>query len=272
MTIKYPASFEGKLAKNPTIRAAIDTSIGVVSDLLQVSTLPFFPDYTGHGVDHLSSVLAIVDKLIAKKSRSEFTPEDAAVLTFSVLLHDLALHLSEAGFETLLSTKSPFHSTIGHDWNDTFTDFLSEAKHWDEYSLAAVFGVDELGAPRSLVRDPRDHLDALTESDRKLIGEFIRRHHAFLAYEFSAVGIPGLNGQRIEFVHFPHDLKELAGQIARSHGISLRKAIRDLHEAQINPLEFEGVHTVYLMGLLRIADFLELGPDRAPLGNLCAGA
>ena len=60
MTIKYPASFESKLARNPTIRAALDTSIGVVSDLLQVSTLPFFPDYTGHGVDHLSSVLVIV--------------------------------------------------------------------------------------------------------------------------------------------------------------------------------------------------------------------
>jgi hypothetical protein len=60
MTIKYPASFERKLAKNPTIRAAIDTSIGVVSDLLQVSTLPFFQEYTGHGVDHLSSDLAAV--------------------------------------------------------------------------------------------------------------------------------------------------------------------------------------------------------------------
>jgi hypothetical protein len=32
MTIRYPASFERKLAKNPTIRAAIDASISVVRE------------------------------------------------------------------------------------------------------------------------------------------------------------------------------------------------------------------------------------------------
>src|ERR1700733_4123206 len=140
MTIRYPASFETLLAKNPQVRAAIDSAIGIVAEMLQISTLPFFPDYTGHGADHLSSVLEIVDKLIAERSKLELTAEDAAVLTFSVLLHDLALHMSEAGFLTLVSISNAPPQANGRDWAATFADFLSEAHHWDERKLAEVFG------------------------------------------------------------------------------------------------------------------------------------
>ena len=247
------------------MRAGIDSSIRVVDEILQISTLPFFPDYTGHGIDHLSSVLEIIDKLIAEQSKPEFTAEDAAVLTFSVLLHDLALHLSESGFLTLLSKSDAPGQPKGRDWAATFADFISEAKHWDERKLAGVVGLDEYGAPRSLVRNPMNHYSALTDGDRKLIGEFIRRHHATLAYEFATIGFPGLKGQRIEFSAFNEDLREVAGHVARSHGLPLEKAITSLNEAQISPIEFVGVHPVYLMGLLRVADFLELGSDRAPL-------
>jgi hypothetical protein len=41
------------------------------------------------------------------------------------------------------------------------------------------------------VRDPFPHYSNLAESDRKLIGEFIRRHHPRLAHEFAVFGVPG---------------------------------------------------------------------------------
>jgi hypothetical protein len=74
--IEYPAFFGTKLQTNTKLRAAVDSSFAVVAELLQVSNVPFFPDYTGHGAPHLSSLLGIADKLIADRARELVTAED----------------------------------------------------------------------------------------------------------------------------------------------------------------------------------------------------
>jgi hypothetical protein len=254
--LSYPELFSKKLEGNLRIRSAIDSSFSPVADILKISKLPFFPDYTDHGIPHLSKVLEIADKLIADRARELFSAEDAAVLTFSVLSHDLALHLSEAGFQSLLKAPS---------WANLWREFLSTAKHWDDRKLVEIFGADEAGAPLALVRDPFGDYNNLTESDRKLIGEFIRQHHPQLAYEFAMVGFPGTDGRVIPFGSFSEDLRELAGIIARSHGFHLREGIRQLEQKQFSKLEHNNVHPVFLMGALRVADFLDLGDNRAPL-------
>jgi hypothetical protein len=254
--LEYPEFFDEKLKTNLKVRSAIDSSVALVGDILQLSKLPFFTDYTDHGAPHLNKVLRISDKLIGDAARQLFSAEDVAVLTFSILLHDLALHVSEAGFQSLL--RAP-------NWADSWRDFLNTAKHWDDRKLVQVFGADEAGAPLALVKDPFDHYSNLTESDRKLIGEFIRRHHPQLAYEFAMAGFPGTDGQVIPFGPFDQDLRELAGIVARSHGFPLRDGIRQLEQKQFNKLEHGNVHPVFLMGILRVADFLDLGDNRAPL-------
>ncbi len=261
LALEYPQLFDKKLKSNPGIRAAVDSSLTLVADVLQVSKLPFFPDYTDHGVPHLNGVLEITDKLIPAKAREIFTAEDAAVLIFSVLLHDLALHLSEAGFMSLLRAQNHHGSS---QWTEIWGEFLSTAKHWDDHRLVEVFGADETGNPRALVRDPFDHYGNLTESDRKLIGEFIREHHAQMAYEFAVFGFPGA-AQRIQFGSLDRDLKELAGIVAGSHGFPLRDCLQCLEEKEFNKVEYNNVHPIFLMGILRVADFLDLGIDRAPL-------
>jgi hypothetical protein len=265
--LSYPKFFGDKLELALKVRVAIDSSILLVDDVLQISKLPFFPDYTDHGYQHLSQVFEIADKLIPERAHESCTAEDVAILMFSILLHDLALHLSEAGFLSLL--KSPGGETGDaankSDWTALWEEFLSIAKHWDDRKLAELFGADESGAPRALVRNPLEQYDNLTESDRKLIGEFIRQHHAQMAYEFAMAGFPGQGNQRIEFDAFEPELREIAGIVARSHGFALRDGIRHLEDRQISKLEQDNVHPVFLMGILRVADFLELGTDRAPL-------
>jgi molecular chaperone HtpG len=256
--IEYPEFFDEKLKDNRDTRAAVDLSLSLVSDVLRISKLPFFPDYTDHGPEHLAKVLEIAENLISEKSRKVFTAEDAGVLIFAVLLHDLALHLSEAGFKSLLDA-SP------NKWGPQWREFLAVAKHWDQRKLVELFGSDEAGAPRALVRDPFSHYGNLTESDRKLVGEFIRQHHSQMAYEFAVVGFPGDAGQLIQFGSWDSELRKLSGLVARSHGLALRDCIRDLENNQLNKLEQDNVHPVFLMGVLRIADFLELGKNRAPL-------
>jgi len=254
--LEYPEFFDEKLKTNLKVRSAIDSSVALVGDILQLSKLPFFPDYTDHGVPHLNRVLEISDKLIGDGARQLFSAEDVAVLTFSILLHDLALHMSEAGFQSLLRDTN---------WANVWRDFLGTAKHWDDRKLVQVFGADETGAPVALAKDPFDHYSNLTEGDRKLIGEFIRQHHPQLAYEFATAGFPGNDSQRIPFGSFEQDLRELAGIIARSHGFPLRDGIRQLEQKQFNKLEHGNAHPVFLMGILRVADFLDLGNNRAPL-------
>ncbi|MBZ5533621.1 MAG: ATP-binding protein [Acidobacteriia bacterium] len=265
--LQYPQFFKDKLESAPKIRAAVDTTIGLVSDVLLVSKLPFFQDYTDHGYQHLSKVLEIADKLIQETAKDVCSPEDIAVLAFSILLHDLALHLSEAGFLSLVAPqgcdageKAPIQ-----DWPRLWAEFLSVARHWDDRKLVEIFGADESGAPLALVRNPLDHYGNLTESDRKLIGEFIRQHHAQMAYEFAIAGFPGSGSQRLKFEAFDPELREIAGIVARSHGFALRDGIRNLEDRQISKLEQDNIHPVFLMGILRVADFLELGADRAPL-------
>ncbi len=153
----------------------------------------------------------------------------------------------------------------GARWSSLWDEFLAEAKRWDDHKLIELFGADEIGTPHALVSDPLDHYDNLTESDRKLIGEFIRRNHAELACHFAILGFPGSNGHLIQFTNFDSELKKLAGSVARSHGYPLRKCVQLLDKMQLNRLEHDDVHAVFLMGVLRVADFLELGTDRAPL-------
>lgn len=254
--LEYPEFFDEKLKTHLSVRSAIDSSVALVGDILQLSKLPFFPDYTDHGAPHLNKVLRISDKLIGDGARQLFSAEDVAVLTFSILLHDLALHVSEAGFQSLLRVPN---------WANSWRDFLNTAKHWDDRKLVQVLGADKAGAPIALVKDPFDHYSNLTESDRKLIGEFIRQHHPQLAYEFAVAGFPGTDGRVIPFGPFDQDLRELAGIIARSHGFPLRDGIRQLEQNQFNKLEHGNVHPVFVMGILRVADFLDLGDNRAPL-------
>jgi Histidine kinase-, DNA gyrase B-, and HSP90-like ATPase len=265
--LHYPKFFQEKLGQAPKTRAELDSTIALIADVLQVSKLPFFPDYTDHGYEHLSKVIEIAAKLIPETAHAICTPEDTAVLIFSILLHDLALHLSEAGFLSLLKSPDPETSNAMNSagWSASWEDFLSVARHWDDRKLVELFGADESGAPLALIRNPLEHYENLTESDRKLIGEFIRQHHAQMAYEFAVAGFPGPDGQRIEFGAFDTEVRQIAGIVARSHGYALRHGIRELEERQISKLEQDNIHPIFLMGILRVADFLELGADRAPL-------
>jgi len=263
--IQYPAFFEQKLQADQQMRSAIDAALTSVVDILKISRLPFFPDYTDHGPQHLSNVLDISDKLLSKGSRELLTAEDVAILVFSVLLHDLALHLSEAGFLSLIQT----HDTIAYSsetlsWPHAWRQFIGIAKRWDDRKLVKLFGANANGEPLSRIMDPFDHYENLQESDRKLIGEFIRQHHARMAYEFAVSGFPGANDRRVTFNSFHAEFRDLAGAVARSHGLSLRTSLEYL-EQQYNKIEYDNVHPLFLMAVLRIADYLDLGKDRAPL-------
>src|SRR5208283_2534854 len=61
---------------------------------------------------------------------------------------------------------------------------------------------------------------------------------------------------------FDSSLCDLAGLVARSHGRPIRACLDYLPSKRIPLREFQNVHVVYLMALIRLADYLHVEADR----------
>jgi hypothetical protein len=141
-----------------------------------------------------------------------------------------------------------------------WAELLLEASRFDGRRLVSIFGDNE---PDNEPIHPR-RLDVanLTERDRLLVGEFVRRHHCRLAHEIAIWGVPALGLERLQFVQIPPELADLSGLVARSHGTDLRNTY-DYLGSTYHLREFQGVHAVFLMGVLRVADYLQIHEERA---------
>ena len=106
-----------------------------------------------------------------------------------------------------------------------------------------------------------------TRRDRLFIGEFLRRHHHRLAHEIALYGFPGastnVNGLPV-LTELLHKLADLAGVVARSHGMSLRVCLDYVRYRHPSVLRPSGTVPIYHMALLRVADYLQMDADRAP--------
>jgi molecular chaperone HtpG len=263
-----PSRLKELLSRNSTLDAAVSGTFATIVLLIAVNSLPFFPEYTDHGVDHLRKTLQTADALILEASRPYLTPADAAVLSIAVVLHDLGMHLTEVGFISLITQKSSVAQgrlvpeLDAKSWPQLWEDFIAEAKRFNGRTLNRLFGDTEpVGRP---TLDP----EKLTRRDRKLIGEFLRRHHGRLAHEIALAGIPG-SGACLPIVspHLSHELCDLAGLVARSHGLSVRSCFGYL-EKHFHLWEYQGVHAVFLMVVLRVADYIQVEAERAPAERL----
>lgn len=242
-----------------------------VSTLLEDNDTPFFPAYTDHGVEHVSRVMRASVALIPPDVWRHFLgPTDASVLAVACLLHDLAMHIRPEGFVELVTTDrfSPVRwftssSNVGNPdlpWSVAWRDFQREARHFGHSQLELLLGPENEGVPRVAFADTLNP-DAWTTGDYLVIGEFLRRSHARLGHEISLFGFPGVAELAPEF---PESLRDAAGAVARSHGEPLRTMANYLehrYETRVHPA---GAALLYLMGLLRVADYLQMDADRAP--------
>jgi len=139
-----------RLLASSDLEASIQLSICRCSDFYGDPTrdLPFFPEYTGHGVEHVQRVLDAADGLIIPASRKLLTAADAAVLTLAILLHDAAMLLTRDGFLALIGRgkAGPLVPELDvKQWAGAWDDYLAEASRWGGRQLRDVFG-DVTGA------------------------------------------------------------------------------------------------------------------------------
>ena len=106
----------------------------------------------------------------------------------------------------------------------------------------------------------------MSGKDLLLIGEFLRRHHHRLAHEIALIGVPGPTENKLKLLS-TDDTKhiiELAGVVARSHGMNIRDCVDYLKINYSSEKIYKGIHTIFIMALLRIADILQIQSNRAP--------
>ncbi len=288
--IEFPPHLE-TLLKDSAYRAPLQALADQTAVILADNKLSFFPDYTDHGIEHVNRVLATAEELIpdevwqanaATPSQPLFNDADATVLVGAALLHDFAMHLREDGFLELIRPASRFRPVTWFDqrqasysgdrpWADLWADYVREARRFSDRKLAEIIGLDEARKDSMLNHMP-DSPAQWNGNHKRLVGEFIRRHHARLAHEIALYGFPGASVGEKEH-EFPamgargHKLSKLAdliGLAARSHGLSLRVCMAYLDACHSGTPRPMGTAVLYPMALLRVADYLQMDEQRAP--------
>lgn len=256
-----PSRTQKALEKSTAYQGFVYSSISKLKAWLSENKTVFFPEYTDHGFTHLNEVLLTSDSIISDESWSHITPQDAASMVISVLLHDCAMHITEDGFYSLIHDKLPRidsrYTNIEPTWSEVWHDYFAEAKRFDAKKLHSIFG-DE-----TPVRDIPDNKIDLSGRDKLLIGEFIRRHHARIAHEIAFYGVPGADGNSILLGDEPDsNFLDLCGFIARSHNLGLREAV-DMLEKNKKQVHLN-THVPFIMLVLRVSDYIQIHAERAP--------
>lgn len=260
MKLVLPHRFREVVTNKASISGGLDTLIDTFSDWLTNNKTEFFPEYTDHGIDHIQSVINTAEEIISAGSWEHITPEDIYVLVSSILLHDCAMHISKEGLWDLISNDLYNGVLLGfeteEEWLIRWKRFCEEVKRFDEHDYVNFFGEFRE------VNLPEIGCNSLDDNQKIIIGDFVRRYHACIAQVIATYGIPSKNGVVKVFDSNFNYLNQLSGLIARSHNHSLREVVDLLGDERKR--EHRNTHPTFLMGVLRVADYLQLKSDRTP--------
>lgn len=262
--IRLPDEFTNALTNSRCSRL-VQEVLEEFSEFIARNEMIFFRHYTDHGPRHIEAVLETASALITTPSWQLFTPEDVCVLVIATVLHDSALHLQEPGFLALVTNAKATILVPELDdkhWHVLWKQYVSEIGRLSQSQLLDSFGVSE-----PILTPDLEKPNSWTPLQYSYIGEFIRRYHHRLAHELACNGIPGTS----EASHFlaRHDsdplrpFVDISGLVARSHGMAIRPLLPYLAR-HYHLRTFDSAHSVYLMAILRIADYLQLQSGRAP--------
>jgi hypothetical protein len=154
-------------------------------------------------------------------------------------------------------------------WSELWTEYIYEAKRFSGKQRLKIFGDENIKIEAPLLTNK----DKLNGIDKKLIGEFIRRHHPRIAHEISFVGLIGKDNKVISFASNLEtkykDYKDLAGLLARSHGIEVRDTFDYLKKFSEEEWSFPySIQIVFLMTVIRLADYFQIESSRVSIQAL----
>jgi hypothetical protein len=265
--MKIPESLNNLTEKDQKLNGIINTTLSQYGEILKENNLYFFEEYTDHGIKHIESVLNSTVNIIPEETLKLFFKDDSKSIPIYILaavLHDIGMHITPEGFYNLISGENDDLriEEIDHKtWKELWNDYLDEARRFGDNEKKNIIG----NISWSFRIPEIDNKDKLTGEDKKLIGEFIRRHHPRIAHEISLKGFPTKDGYISFASELDYELRNLCGLLARSHGVPIRNLFNYLEskfdDTWTKPYNIE---IIYLMTLLRIADYFQIDSDRTP--------
>src|SRR5689334_21235415 len=97
--MKFPTILTDCLKADSILSARVLAAAAAYEGAVGLSRMPFFSEYTDHGISHVQKALETSVAIQRPQSLAALTPSDCAVLTWATLLHDMALHISEIGYQ-----------------------------------------------------------------------------------------------------------------------------------------------------------------------------
>ncbi|TPI28194.1 hypothetical protein FJ414_27705 [Mesorhizobium sp. B3-1-6] len=234
------------------------TAANRFSEWFKVSGIPFFKNYTDHSERHSLEVFSSAMEFISRDSFPVVSAEDISVLLCSCFCHDCGMHLTEKQFLKLVNENhiKIYNKIDKITWPSLWKNFVQEAKRFNQDTLISIFGDIE-----PIPNLPSNILD-FTDRQRLLVGEFLRRNHPQLAHDI-ALGLSEYLSLPQMLPGFDNRIRDLIGYIARSHGMDLRTTFPYIG-SEFDIRDFNRIHIVYLMGLIRLADYAQIQATRAP--------
>lgn len=234
-----------------------------------ISQTPFFfPEYTKHTIEHINNVLDISEKLISAKTMQSLGADSFAILIMSIISHDIGMFVKPDGLAYLLEQNEE-RDDGELSWRIEWEKYQVQLNHYSGKEIKRCFGDPaNFAVNEAALTQLPDRIDAsrLSPWEIRLCGEFLRKMHPRLAQEIIESGFPGYKQcDLFAAIDMDHEYRKLIGIAARSHGMDLNRTDSMLkifdEEAPSQPC---GIPIYYVMGILRMADYLDAGKDRAP--------
>lgn len=242
MNIKIPERFCNKMGEDFLTECK---SVFSKYENFATAEMYFFPEYTDHSYKHIQYVLNTADKLIPENTMKILSPCDIFVLCLSILFHDLGMHINFYSLITLYKQNTQ-DKLIGTNMKNLWENFIKE-NYKEDTELFDISNISQ---------------DTFIKYKDK-VANFVREQHPFIAQVIADFGFPDKTG----FIEYKEKGKpfyyELSGYIARSHGLDLRNIIEYLKKIYGDLWKTPyGCFVIYLMCIVRIADYLHITDDR----------
>lgn len=246
MEIKIPKRLEEKMGEDLEAECK---NVFRKFEKFATSEMYFFPEYTDHSYRHIQYVLETANNLIPNDTLSTLTKNDAFVLCLGILFHDLGMHITFKALRAMYQL-DPIDTIL----NKKFTTL------WKEYI--------EKNKIKNEISDLEKTDESMAELYRSDFAGFIREYHPMIANIIAVEGFPLFNGEGKAAVESYKEKSrdyfyKLSGIIARSHGEDLRVMVDYLqgHYGMMWKTPYD-CHVIYLMCIVRIADYLHITDDR----------